>query len=607
MDQYVHGVSEPRVLADAIVRSQLEVLVPASLEPDVSAALARLLPEDAALYETMLLGTRTYPRRWYDWNVGFLIPHLNVGKVIDVLTQDRAALSRSEGIAWGLGEAGNDDRRIIDFLYFVTESCLDYDAWWCAADALEKLGECDSTDLKKRTLKGGEWADLNYCLSHLEQRAAIIGALKLARVENTSSVVVPACRVALRSVNRATVQNAVWLIERLRLKDDSTIEELLRLYEKAEDLSHTLRPRIVEALGQIGAPEVRPLLEEALQNARYYRTRAYAAQGLGKIGDQRSLPILKEALAREQDERVIGEIAQAIYSLEHPQRRKFFERMRRAFWPENGMIVDQSNDWYTNPEVYDRFSSAEDPLGTSLTLALSYLPPEARIIADLGTGTGRFALLAAEQLPNLEKVYALDANPSMHNFLSKKLRMLGGLGNRVEPLEGNLGVLPFEDQTLDAVISSWAFPSKMWQLEVCLKEVREVLRVLKPNGVLITVGWDETFRDQLSELWFRFVPEPDFRRETMEEWRRRRRDKIRSPRNCHLTFVKRNLRVPLLFSSPEDAAFVLGNLFGFAAGQWVSDQQRCEFSIRVGITRDTRRMLVEAEERLVAEIRSVPG
>lgn len=586
----------------AVRNRRFDLLIPTSIEKDLGRQLAELILPHQELYEPLLLGTATLPRRFYDWNIGFILPHLNLDWVTEVIVNNQIALARSEGIAWALGEAGSDDDRIVDFLYSVCEQCLDYDAWWCAAEALEKIGICDATDLKKRTLRGEEWEDLHYCLRNLHQRPGIIGALRLASLENTQTLIIPECREALRSSNERTVQNAVWLLERLRVDDEQTLESLYRLYEAGEDKSTTLRPRVVEAFGQIAAPATRLLLETALREARYYRTRAYAAMGLGNIGDSRSLPSLVLALSEETDSSVIGHITKAIYSISTPSKKILNQLAKGLRWPENGMISDESNDWYANPQIYDTFAHAEDPLGVSLDLALTYIPMGANSVADLGTGTGRFALFAAERRPDFHKIYALDSNETMYQFFVQQLRFAQGFRTRIEPVLGDLSSLPFPDASLDAVVSSWAFPSNMWNPDVCLRQVREVRRVLKDGGTLVTVGWDETFRDQLSELWYRFVPEPTFRRESIEEWRKRRRDRIHSARNCFLTFVKRNLRVPLVFDSANQAATILGYLFGFSAGEWVSQQQRCEFSIHIGITSDTTSQLenaiVELEKRV---------
>lgn len=597
-------------IAEKILKRDFSVLQKYSLEETFGthgiSEITEIIKNEKGVYQPLIMGTlsRQNEGEWYDWNLGFILRGLNLEWVTEIINQNKNLLAEVESIAWALGEIGSDDDRIIDFLYNVCEQCKNYDAWWCAADALEKLKVCDATDLKKRTLKGEQWNNIEYCFNNLSQRAAIIGILKHARLENTHKIIVPKCREKLKSKIHKEVQNSVWLLERLRIDDKQTIKSLFALYNKAEDKSHTLKPRIVEAFGQIASPDTRQVLEEALLKAKYYRTRAYAAMGLGKIGDSRSSAKLYEALQKETDEGVIGSITQAIYNLEHKTKNKSNQKTKLLSWPENGMVYDFSDDWYTNAEIYEKFSLAEDPLNISLDFAMSKIPTGSNKIADLGTGTGRFALHIAENRADINKIYAMDANEMMHKFLKGKIAHQRGLKNKIQPINQSIDTLPFQDNSLDAVVSSWAFPSKMWNLETCLKQVQEVHRVLKPNGVLVTLGWDETYRDELSELWYRFVPEPDFRRESFEDWRRRRKQKIKSPRNCHLTFIKKNLRVPLFFDHADEAAYVLGFLFGFTAGEWVKSQRRSEFSINVGVTLDSKEELVNSIKNIKADIKA---
>ncbi|MEZ5218541.1 MAG: HEAT repeat domain-containing protein [Ilumatobacteraceae bacterium] len=295
-----------------------EGLSQSSIEPAGASKLASELSKDYELCEQLLIATSVQPRRWFDWNVGFITSQLEHEMVAEIVHEHGATLLTSEGIAWGLGELGSDDERIVQFLFRVCEACRDYDAWWCAADALEKLAMADAVDLKKRTLKGSEWDDLAYCLARLSQRPAVIGVLRAATIENVPATILPACREALRSRSRPEIQNAVWLLERLRVTEPEALEGLLELFEKAEDVSHTLRPRIVEALGEIASPGTRLLLESAVGEARYYRTHAYAARGLGKIGDSRSLATLYAALESEGDDHVVAALSEAICAIEHP-------------------------------------------------------------------------------------------------------------------------------------------------------------------------------------------------------------------------------------------------------------------------------------------------
>lgn len=588
-------------IKDRLSSGDVFSLSESSLEDGDIKFLSKFIPVDRDLYVKILLGVVIFPKHPYDWNVGFLVPYLDSELLFEIVEENRSLLCQSEGIGWGLGEIGTDDPRVVDFLYYVCEQCLDVDAWWCAAEALEKLGEGDAVDIKKKTLKDERWNDLTECLNNLDQRPAVIGVLRNARYDNTRDVIIPRCLSALSSGNKKAVQNAVWLIERLRIADSETLSALNSLYEVADDSSKTLRPRIIEAYGQLAAPETRELLEEALQTASYFRTRSYAAIGLGRIGDQRSLSVLAKALVNESDHRVIGYISEAIYAIRTPSLVEYNNMIRNANWPETGMVNDSSNDWYTHANIYDEFSQSEDPLGVALDLANSRIPDDAKTFLDLATGTGRFAIHLAHKFPEAEKIAALDFNGEMHKFLKSKLSLMPMSVRRgLEAVHGDASALPFSNESFDCVVSSWGFPSKMWDPGVCYKQTCEVERVLRPGGVFLTIGWDETFEDEMSELWYRFVPEPDFRRETFAEWRKRRRQRITSPRNCHLTFEVKKLEVPLLFKNWQKAAEVVGHLFGQSAGYWMGQQQRSELLISVGITLDTKDSLKKSIEKMKA-------
>lgn len=570
------------------------------LAQQVAEEFGRLIRDNRAYYEDLLLATRTLPVRNYDCNLGYMVPQMQPDILAPLLVRYGDILLASEGLSWGLGELGSEDDRIIDFLYMVCECCENYDAWWCAADALEKLRAGIATDILKRTLphapSDDAWSSLDHCFAHLEQRPARIGILRLANYENTESEIVPRLVEALELSEERVVESAIWILERLRVSEPSLLRRLHDLYGRAEDVGHSLRPRVAEALGAIADARSRSLLEEALTSAEYFRTRAYAAQGLGLIGKPESLAVLDRQFAVEEDPRVIQYISEAIQEIQDPDRRALNELRRTAGWPENGMIVDETNKWYANPEIYETFSNAEDPEEIAFRYALSLIPPGGTSVLDIGTGTGRFARLIESEVSGVDRVVAFDIQQEMLKFLAEKVRAEGG------PLlvRGDATELPFGDESFDAVVSSWGFPSDMWDREMCRLQVAEVKRVLRPAGVLITIGWDESFQDELSEMWYRFVPEPEFRRETLQEWRRRRRQKITSPRNCHLTFIKKNVRLSVRFESVLEASSVFGFLFGFDAGVWVADRGQREFSMSVGVTYDDRTKLERALSRLEA-------
>ena len=562
-----------------------------------AAALGRLIADDRSVYEPLLLGISSHSVRAYDWNIGYLIPHLRPEWLAQLLVKSGPVLYPSEGVAWGLGELGSHDERIIDFLYAQCEAMMSEDAWWCASVALEKLKSVnDHVDLLKRTMTDPQWESLDACLGNIGRRAAVISLLKLVNRSNLETVVIPGLVAALDSKDHHVVQNALWLLERLRFSRNGVLDKLHELHTSSEDAGHTIQPRVVEALGAIGDRRSRGLLEAAVGTAKYFRTRAYAARGLGLIGNTASLPVLESALSAEKDERVVPYITEAMYAIRDDGKRELNKIRRDAGWPENGMIADHTNAWYANPHVYELFSRAEDPEAVALDRAVGLLPSHCRRILDVGTGTGRLALHLARKLEGVT-IEAVDVQPEMVEWLGNRIAK-DRLESSVSERCADMSSLPYEDSSFDAVVSSWGFPSTMWDPDACLAQVGEVHRVLRPEGVLITVGWDESFQDELSEMWYRYVPEPAYYRETVEDWRRRRIRRIHSPRNCYLAFAQRHIRVPLRFSTVQESAYVMGHLFGFAAGEAVARDGKREFAMDVGITYDTHEDVAAAIVKL---------
>src|SRR4029079_472900 len=111
----------------------------------------------------------------------------------------------------------------------------------------------------------------------------------------------------------------------------------------------------------------------------------------------------------------------------------------------------------------------------------------------------------------------------------------------VELLKAPIAAIPLSDGSVDLAVSSWGFPSRVWDEPQAYEELAEVHRVLSEKGVFITIGWDEDFADEMTEVWYKFVMEKEYYFDSLSEYRRRKRAKIKSARNCGLTLVKRRL------------------------------------------------------------------
>lgn len=565
------------------------VLVHRELHDELASGVAEQIYTDHSMYTRLMLASKMLPRVWYDWNLGYLLQKLDPHAIAQNLVDYPQHFYQSEGIAWALGLLGNDDESIIRFLQQVCQECEDFDAWWCAAHSLEQLHHGNAIDILKRTLTQPQWQDVDYCLDQLGTRPATIGLLRKVNQSNIQKIVTK-CLDGLRTLSGRRLHNVIWLLERLRVNDHEIVVALTDLHDTRVEYGSSAAHRVVEALGQIAHSSSRDLLERDLLDAKYFRTRAWAAKGLGLIGDFKSLAPLEKALSTETDPHVLSMITDAIYAIKDDERRQDNQLVSRAGWIENGMIIDETNKWYWSPEIYDKFSRAEDPKGVSFTLAVSLMPKNAQIALDLGSGTGRFVEFLQENVPTLRTIHALDASKDMVEFLKRRFKRHSSMVNIIE---SEMERIPLPDKSVDVVVSSWGFPSKVWDRERCRRELDEVYRVLKPTGRLITIGWDEDFNDEMTEIWYRFVMEQDYYFDTLAEYRRRRRAKINSPRNCNLTVAKKRLKLPVKFPDYREAAYVFGHLFGYSAGQWVLETGQHEFQMNVSVTCDDSQSLNE--------------
>ncbi len=140
--------------------------------------------------------------------------------------------------------------------------------------------------------------------------------------------------------------------------------------------------------------------------------------------------------------------------------------------------------------------------------------PAARII-DVGTGTGTLAIALTERYP-LVTVIGTDASAGMLEQAGVEARrtLAAEAIRRLEFVHAEAASLPFPDQAVDAVVSSFVFqlvPDRFAAL-------REARRLLRPGGLLAVLSWlgddlvfepDEAVEDAIDELELEFDDEPD--------------------------------------------------------------------------------------------------
>lgn len=107
------------------------------------------------------------------------------------------------------------------------------------------------------------------------------------------------------------------------------------------------------------------------------------------------------------------------------------------------------------------------------------------IVADLGAGTGYYSILAGALVPE-GKVYAVELDKNFLDTIRHKVKE-ARLHN-VEILWGNIekvGGSKIHDSVVDAVIAS----NILFQLEHKDNFLKEIARILKPNGRVLFVDW----------------------------------------------------------------------------------------------------------------------
>jgi ArsR family transcriptional regulator len=127
---------------------------------------------------------------------------------------------------------------------------------------------------------------------------------------------------------------------------------------------------------------------------------------------------------------------------------------------------------------------------------------EGMTVADVGTGTG---FVAAGIAPRAKRVIAVDNSSAMLEIARKNLGELG-LAN-VELVEGDVGALPIESDSMDAVFANMV----LHHAEDPTAMLREMARITKPGGVVAVVDEVEHpyvwMREEQADFWLGFTPE----------------------------------------------------------------------------------------------------
>lgn len=108
---------------------------------------------------------------------------------------------------------------------------------------------------------------------------------------------------------------------------------------------------------------------------------------------------------------------------------------------------------------------------------------EGDVIADIGAGTGYFALPMAEAVGPTGEVWAIDVQPEMLAILASKLR--DSVVKNVECVQGEATTTGLAPSSFNLVLMA-----NLWhELDQIPKVLAEVRRILRPRGRVAVLDW----------------------------------------------------------------------------------------------------------------------
>lgn len=162
-------------------------------------------------------------------------------------------------------------------------------------------------------------------------------------------------------------------------------------------------------------------------------------------------------------------------------------------------------------KMFDNISHRYDFLNHFLSLgidklwrkkAIAFLKPhQPKILLDVATGTGDFALQAMELNP--EKIIGVDISEGMLEVGRKKMKSKN-LHTIIEMKSGDSENLPFEDNFFDAVTVAFGVRN----FENLEKGLKEIYRVLKPGGYAVVLEFSKPQQfpfKQIYSFFFKFI------------------------------------------------------------------------------------------------------
>jgi len=126
-------------------------------------------------------------------------------------------------------------------------------------------------------------------------------------------------------------------------------------------------------------------------------------------------------------------------------------------------------------------------------------PHKPKNLLDIATGTGDFAIAAAQMKPKIEKIIGVDISKGMVAVGQEKI-IKKHLNGQVELTYGDSENLQFEDQSFDAITVAFGVRN----FENLKMGLTEMHRVLGPNGRTAIIEFSQPERFPMRQLYFMY-------------------------------------------------------------------------------------------------------
>jgi SAM-dependent methyltransferase len=217
---------------------------------------------------------------------------------------------------------------------------------------------------------------------------------------------------------------------------------------------------------------------------------------------------------------------------------------------------------WTEPDaaLHERLAAAIDPDRKVLAALERITPISGKRIADVGTGIGHYPMLLARRTG---RTYGIESDPAL---VAEARSRTGAMHQpNIRIVEGEPTSIPLRDGVVDIVLTSRIDPD-----DRSLPAISEALRILRPGGRLIVIGYYG--RDDVAALL-----EPEVVAHVMDATQRRTGWWLR--RGFKIKVV--HARIEL--GDPETAHELLPRLYGDRGRAYLMSPHRSSLRLNLGL------------------------